>query len=217
MPAVNPIIRAVTVKDSQVYVVSKKGHDSEFTFPHSDGVKVITLALEHAQILQRREDEVYVHYLNTDKRLDEWVSEGAVKPVEENAPASSSSHPANGRKRKRDETRRLISSSSPARYRSVDFAIDDDDLAEIQAEVSMTEEDYDIQHHKQITAQRNFDKVNFGHWQMKTWYVACIPLRVFDSKKRQVLLPIPSDGIRDRRAYLATFNVQSGSAHPGRS
>jgi RNA binding activity-knot of a chromodomain len=173
------------------------------------------LHLEHAQILQRREGEVYVHYLNTDKRLDEWVSEGAVKPAED-ASTSSSSHPTNGRKRKRDETRRLIaSSSSPARYRSVDFALDDDDLAEIQAEVSMTEEDYDIQHHKQITAQRNFDKVNFGHWQMKTWYVAGDSLRVL-TQKWQVLFTIPSDGIRDRRAYIATFNVQSGTAHPRR-
>lgn len=35
----------------------------------------------------------------------------------------------------------------------------------------ITEEEYDIQHHKQITAKRNFDKVNFGRWQIKTWYV----------------------------------------------
>jgi histone acetyltransferase HTATIP/histone acetyltransferase MYST1 len=144
--------------------------------------------------LQRREGEVYVHYLNTDKRLDEWVAEGAAKPVKADSSASSGSHPVNGRKRKRDETRRLISSSSPARYRSVDFALDDDDLAEIQAEVSMTEEDYDIQHHKQITAQRNFDKVNFGHWQMKTWYVICTTLRVF-TQKWQVFLSVPSDRI----------------------
>jgi len=34
----------------------------------------------------------------------------------------------------------------------------------------MTEEELDIQQHKQITAQRNFDKVNFGKWQIKTWY-----------------------------------------------
>lgn len=41
------------------------------------------------------------------------------------------------------------------------------------SEVKMTEEEYDIQHHKQITAKRNFDKVNFGQWQIKAWYVAC--------------------------------------------
>lgn len=34
----------------------------------------------------------------------------------------------------------------------------------------MTEEELDIQQHKQITAQRNFDRVNFGKWQIKTWY-----------------------------------------------
>jgi histone acetyltransferase MYST1 len=156
---------------------------------------VITLALEHAHILQRREGEVYVHYVALDKRMDEWVSEEAVKPVEEGMEVSSSSHRANGRKRKRDEAN-YLESSSPARYRSVDFAVDDDYLVETQGEVSMTEEDFDIQHHKQITAQRNFDKVNFGHWQMKTWCVACTVVcpRL---KSRQVLLTIPSDGIRN--------------------
>lgn len=37
--------------------------------------------------------------------------------------------------------------------------------------VAITEEEYDIEHHKQITAKRNFDKVIFGRWQIKTWYV----------------------------------------------
>jgi hypothetical protein len=169
MPIVNPIIRAVTVKDPQLYAVKKNGKDRKFTFDIATEQKVITPALEHARILQRRDGEVYVHYVNTDKRLDEWVSESAVKPVAEDAEASSSSHVANGRKRKRNEVIHP-KSSSPTRYRSVDFAIDDDDLVETQGE-PMTEEDYDIQHHKQITAQRNFDKVNFGHWQIKTWYV----------------------------------------------
>lgn len=41
-------------------------------------------------------------------------------------------------------------------------------------EVVMTEEDFDIQHHKQITAHRNFDKVHFGDWQIKTWCVLYI-------------------------------------------
>lgn len=36
-------------------------------------------------------------------------------------------------------------------------------------EIVMTEEDFDIQHHKQITAKRNFDKVVFGDWLVKTW------------------------------------------------
>ena len=132
---------------------------------------MINVALEHAQILQRRKGEVYVHYVNTDKRLDEWVSDSAVKPVEDAAETSSSLHVGNGRKRKRDKPNRPRT-SSPMRYRSVDFVINDNNLVETRGE-AMTEEDYDIQHHKQITAQRNFDKVNFGHWQIKTWYVVC--------------------------------------------
>jgi hypothetical protein len=41
----------------------------------------------------------------------------------------------------------------------------------IQPSMQMTEEEFDIEHHKQITARRNFDKVNFGQWQIKTWFV----------------------------------------------
>ncbi|KAI0034324.1 acyl-CoA N-acyltransferase, partial [Vararia minispora EC-137] len=40
----------------------------------------------------------------------------------------------------------------------------------------LTEEEFDIQHHKQITSRRNFGKVNFGQWQMKTWYFSPYPL-----------------------------------------
>lgn len=41
----------------------------------------------------------------------------------------------------------------------------------------MTEEEFDIKHHKQITAKRNFDKVNFGQWRIKTW---CVPHIIMD-------------------------------------
>lgn len=135
---------------------------------------ILTFVLEHVHILQRREGEVYVHYVNTDKRLDEWISDTALKPrEEEQAEPSSGLHAANGRKRKRNGPNNT-STSSPTRHRSVDVGIEDGDLVPTQDEVIMTEEDYDIQHHKQITAQRNFDKVNFGHWQIKTWYVTCM-------------------------------------------
>lgn len=40
----------------------------------------------------------------------------------------------------------------------------------------MTEEDFDIEHHKKITAQRNFDKVYFGDWEIKTWSVRFVPV-----------------------------------------
>ncbi|KAF4584674.1 hypothetical protein EYR40_004660 [Pleurotus pulmonarius] len=58
----------------------------------------------------------------------------------------------------------------------------DDELAQIDhprltlQDMVITEEDFDIRHHNKITAQRNFDKVNFGMWQIKTWYFSPYPL-----------------------------------------
>ncbi|THV01281.1 acyl-CoA N-acyltransferase [Dendrothele bispora CBS 962.96] len=40
----------------------------------------------------------------------------------------------------------------------------------------MTEDEYDFQHHRKIYAQRNFDKVLFGQWLIKTWYFSPYPL-----------------------------------------
>jgi hypothetical protein len=36
----------------------------------------------------------------------------------------------------------------------------------------MTEEEFDLQHHRQMFAQRNFENVTFAQWQIKTWHVA---------------------------------------------
>lgn len=38
-----------------------------------------------------------------------------------------------------------------------------------QAEKIISEEDYDFQHHKQLTAQRNFDMIVFDSWKIKPW------------------------------------------------
>ena len=170
-------------------------------------------------MLQHAENDVYVHYLNTDKRMDEWV------PIENchritPAPAPAAVSVVNGnthttdadtlldhstepkkRKRGRPPTRgRRGSGMQPQRSRSEmhppETLPDASGSAGVSAfsgeggagvyeagvvssdgigakngtmEILMTEEDYDIQHHKQITAQRNFDKVHFGEWQVKTW------------------------------------------------
>jgi len=112
---------------------------------------------EYASILQRREGQVYVHYIDQDKRLDEWVDETDCKPVdkdtEKNVPTS--------RKRKR----RTLEPSRPS-------------LCDIQLapDRELSAEDLDIKQHKQITAQRNFETVHFGNYQIKTWYVCSCPL-----------------------------------------
>lgn len=48
-------------------------------------------------------------------------------------------------------------------------------LRTLGGDVPMTEEEYDIEHHKQITSQRNFDHVYFGDWQIKIWCVLACP------------------------------------------
>lgn len=61
---------------------------------------------------------------------------------------------------------------------------DDDDIGSLghghgggqTPQIIMSEEDELEVQHRQITARRNFDKVNFGQWQIKTWYFSPYPL-----------------------------------------
>ncbi|PIL30752.1 hypothetical protein GSI_06920 [Ganoderma sinense ZZ0214-1] len=165
---------------------------------------------EQAHVLERHGDEVYVHYVNTDKRLDEWVAQRDVRPAathEADVAATSGA----GRKRKRGRpanahakakakanananangegsaSRRGSPSSRDSRLRSGSGSAQPEmqnastDAARVSASV-ITEEEYDIEHHKQITAKRNFDKVIFGRWQIKTWYFSPYPLTESESE-----------------------------------
>jgi histone acetyltransferase MYST1 len=136
---------------------------------------------EHAYVLDRRGDEAYVHYLNTDKRMDEWIPEGNLRP------ASTESNLPNGTSAE-TTTRRTAGTKRKRGHQSVSPSPEDDtedghSAGPVQEEATITisEEDYDFEQHKRITAQRNFDKVHFGEWQIKTWYewfylVLCIGL-----------------------------------------
>ncbi|KAI0344184.1 acyl-CoA N-acyltransferase [Trametopsis cervina] len=115
-----------------------------------------------AFVLERRPAEIYVHYANTDKRLDEWVPESTVRVTSVKGPAAKAHTQTNGAAKKRKR------SSSPG--------LPDENGKGVTKEIKMSEEEYDIEHHKQITARRNFDKVNFGKWQIKTWYFSPYPL-----------------------------------------
>ncbi|KAJ6551514.1 acyl-CoA N-acyltransferase [Mycena capillaripes] len=114
-----------------------------------------------AQIQGRREGQVYVHYVNRDKRMDEWI------PESEFMPSATDSHPS--RKRKRTSQDGSDDGSTP-----------DGELSAtengVERTMEVSEEDYDFEHHKQITAQRNFDKVHFGDWLIRTWYFSPYPL-----------------------------------------
>ncbi|TFK66090.1 acyl-CoA N-acyltransferase [Pluteus cervinus] len=209
-----PPTHVVQTKEPKLYTVIKNG-------------------VEHpAQILQRRNREVYVHYVDKDKRLDEWIPEEHCRLVDggENdnnedsgeAVASTSSAPAGGqRKRKRGPSAFVLGSGS--RSGSVSASVGrgsggdvngvEGDEGQQTEEVVMTEEDFDIQHHKQITAQRNFDTVHFGDWQIKTWYFSPYPLietEVDDIGQADARFKIPGVHRTTVRSHGRTSDLLAG-------
>lgn len=112
-----------------------------------------------------REQEVYVHYVGTDKRMDEWVDEKLV--TEEASPAVASSA-TRGQKRKRQSTANANGARPrvDTENRSSNMSLGNGQSVDAPP---LTEEELDLREHNKITATRNFDKVNFGQWQIKTW------------------------------------------------
>ncbi|CAL1696908.1 unnamed protein product [Somion occarium] len=152
----------------QTFYVDAQHQAGEPCIISKDGVD------RQAFILERRPQEVYVHYADTDKRLDEWILETSLKPSgDSDIDMSNSSAGPSSRKRKRGSVDRDVLVESRA---SSEVRQDGEGVAVDAAGITITEEEYDIEHHKQITARRNFDKVNFGRWQIKTWYFSPYPL-----------------------------------------
>ncbi|KAJ7021058.1 acyl-CoA N-acyltransferase [Mycena alexandri] len=117
-----------------------------------------------AQIVQKRQGQVYVHYVNQDKRMDEWIPEADFMP-------SATDH-HHSRKRKRGSQHGDSDEGSPTPEGELSAPEENG----VERTMVISEEDYDLEHHKQITAQRNFDKVHFGDWLIRTWYFSPYPL-----------------------------------------
>lgn len=124
---------------------------------------------ESAHILQRRDGEVYVHYVNTDKRMDEWVPEESCRCDGDVAQLPQAEFTNRKRKRKRDVSYNL--ESSVLNGFSLRGVNGEDKGSPMPTEIVMTEEDFDLQHHQQLRAQRNFDVVIFDVWKIKPWQV----------------------------------------------
>ncbi|KAJ7182563.1 acyl-CoA N-acyltransferase [Mycena crocata] len=118
---------------------------------------------QQAQILQRRQGQIYVHYVNQDKRMDEWI------PEADWMPSATDSH--HSRKRKRT-SQQDSDDGSP----TPDGELSAEENGVERGTMVVSEEDFDFEHHKKITAQRNFDKVHFGDWLIRTWYFSPYPL-----------------------------------------
>ncbi|KAF7324764.1 Histone acetyltransferase [Mycena kentingensis (nom. inval.)] len=127
---------------------------------------------ELATVLQTRESpngsgtELYVHFVNHDKRMDKWIPEEEFTPL----PADAS------RKRKHGD---LDGPDPEYEFETIEQG---------QRTVTMTEEEYDLEYHKKMKRQRNIDKVYFGQWAIRTWYFSPYPLSDADEPE----VPVPS-------------------------
>lgn len=132
-----------------------------------------------------RDGDAFVHFVNRDKRLDFWMPEADLPE-----PVAGDVDKLTSRKRKRISSVSVSATASgsgpqtseatpplesqtpasvaapPARRRAERKSLQ----PETRPPVEMTEEEIDIREHRKITTNRNFDKVNFGRWQIKTWY-----------------------------------------------
>jgi hypothetical protein len=94
-----------------------------------------------------------------DKRMDEWVPEEDCR-MKEPTP-----QPPPKKKRGRPPK------PAPPPPQPATPSVEENGAS---MEVLMTEQDFDLQHHKQLTAQRNFDIVIFEKWKLRPWCVGSI-------------------------------------------
>ncbi|EIN13298.1 acyl-CoA N-acyltransferase [Punctularia strigosozonata HHB-11173 SS5] len=208
MPVLRPF--AQPIQDNTVYTVTTLSGEQQ------------------AHVLDRRgvqdAEEVYVHYLGTDKRLDEWVPANVVS-ISANQPEldPSTSPAALGRKRRRARSSSVGVSEAPD---TREGSLEPDDEAEMNGNGSivdgasdagalgvddgtamMTEEEFDLQHHKRMFAQRNFETVTFYEWQIRTWYFS--PYPILDEADDPTALPSSSNG-----HFPASAAHTRASSHP---
>ncbi|KAF8603301.1 acyl-CoA N-acyltransferase [Ceratobasidium sp. AG-I] len=145
-----------------------------------------------ATILQQRTSEYYVHYDGLDKRLDEWVPVEAVELIH-NPPTSQTHHPdleSEGatRGKKRNRTTGPAAGLTPRSDNTLgaperSATPQEDDTNSLPNHLPPTlgpslhtlDQTEAAQQHRALTARRNFDRVNFGHWHIKTWYFSPYP------------------------------------------
>lgn len=142
---------ATTMSLAVLHNVSTTGNVDRKSSPYTTLNLKTKISTGKAHVLDRRPNEVFVHYVGTDKRLDEWVPADNVRActpprsASSGREATSSPHPNGVGTRKR---RRMESPTNTL------------DRGETQVPPVLP---------TTASARRNFDKVNFGSWQIKTW------------------------------------------------
>ena len=186
----------------QVYVVTRGGLERERV---GSGALLCRLSypLGRVQVERRRASKALVKYLDTDKPEDEWIdnsdlarlgSEEAEKPSRNSRPAT--------------QTPAAAPDSRPS---SVDPSVG---TLPTHEDTATTEGDYSIRvrDHRPVSVPRNVDKVNFGHWQIKTWYV-CDGCKYAFSNHRTGTSP-PIRWPNQRRTTLLETTAWPSRPHP---
>jgi histone acetyltransferase MYST1 len=108
-------------------------------------------------IVKRRDENVFVHYVGLDRRMDEWIPEANCRQIKKRGRPPT-------KKRAVTESPESQVTSSASRRRSVAPMLNG--KANVK-EVEMTEEEFDLLQHK--LPDKNFEKVYFGNWEVKVW------------------------------------------------
>ncbi|KAG6373170.1 acyl-CoA N-acyltransferase [Boletus reticuloceps] len=159
------------------------------------------------------DDHTFLHYQGSDKQLDVWMSESELLRADALA-----SRTNNGKRKRQVSTSRPGSPTNSTRASSLEAMplLPDVKTTTASPKDTLTEEDFDaVQRYKQTAAQRNFDKVIFGQWQIKTWYYSPYPLTESEAEEsapaqdRSSTPTIKTSGV-NRRPHARTSDVLAG-------
>ncbi|KAH7334038.1 acyl-CoA N-acyltransferase [Rhizoctonia solani] len=134
-----------------------------------------------AKIIQQRGSEYYVHYEGRDKRLDEWVPTSSVR-LESDSTGQTNELDLDGQDGSRAKKRNRTTGPSLGHSDGTPATTQDDEVnspATLPSTLGPSPHTRDqteaAQQHITLTAQRNFDRVNFDQWHIKTWYYSPYP------------------------------------------
>ena len=113
--------------------------------------------LRDCEVIERRTSgdgaaQYYVHYVEFNRRLDEWVAPERLQPAEHKNPAGSNGD----RKRKLDAATSVI-------------AVNTHDATAGELDPATQRE------HEAATRVKNIHKIVLGRWEMQTWYYSPFP------------------------------------------
>ena len=111
---------------------------------------------------------MYVHYVDTDKRLDEWVPEGSCQPQQSPEQQGPPAKKRRGRPPRKHTPEPSASKDVEAPPPPAPEPVVEENGV-TGAHVILSEEEFDMRQHKQLTAQKNFDTVMFDVWKITPW------------------------------------------------